>query len=171
MTRRTSPRPPSRDELRDVLVERVEADVEVDRVDEPARARPGATSSADSAEVIASGFSHTTWLPGGEDPPDLRVVELVGRGDVDDLDALVGEQLVEARVGLRQAELARPAARRAPATTSRRPCDADADAAQRLDVDGADEPAADDGGADVADASHAGQHLGRPERPSKRLDG
>ncbi len=41
---------------------------------------------------------------GGEDLPDLRVVEVVGRGDVDDLDAIVGEDVVEGAVRLRDAE-------------------------------------------------------------------
>ena len=87
MTNRTSPSPPSATALADVLVERVEADVEVDGVDEAAfggeldQLRP--TPSA----VIASGFSQTTCRPGGQDLLRLGDVEVVRRRDVDDVDA------------------------------------------------------------------------------------
>jgi hypothetical protein len=49
--------------------------------------------------------------------------------------------------------------------------DLDPEAPQGLDVDGADEAAADDGGADVADASHAEHPSGVNRLPCKRLDG
>jgi hypothetical protein len=66
---------------------------------------------------------------------------------MDDLDAVVGEELVEVRVGLRDAERlgARGAALRAAAQDA---VDLDADPAQGLDVDGPDEARADDGGSD-----------------------
>ena len=94
------------DERRDVLVERVEADVEVDRVDEAAR-----VGQRDELRGLRRGHRQRLLADDvaarGQDLPDLRVVELVGRGDVDDLDRVVREHFVQAGVGLRQAELRR----------------------------------------------------------------
>ena len=74
---------------------------------------------------------------------------------MDDLDEVVGQHLVDGAVGAGQAELG-GALRAMLRRHLHEPADRDAEPAQRLDVHGADEPAADDGGADVTDASHAG---------------
>ena len=141
------------DELADVLVERVEADVEVDRVDEAAPRgvldEPGRLSAA----VIASGFSQTTCLPAA------RIARACGTwrwfGEVTWTTSIVGvvEDGVEAGVGMADAERRCPrcaALRRA----AEHAADLDADAPELLDVDGADEPGPDDGGADVGDSAH-----------------
>ena len=141
------------DELAHVLVQRIEADVEVDRVDEAA---PG----GELDELCRIGRRHRQRLladdvpPGLEDLARLRHVEVVGRGDVDDLDRRVVEQGLERGVGAVDAE--RPGAllaafRRAAEDAA----DLHADPAQLLDVDGADEARADDGRADVGDPPHA----------------
>ena len=103
--------------------------------------------------VIASGFSHTTCLPAARICVDLRGVELVGAGDVDDVDRVVRAQLVEALVRVGHADRlgALLAARSGGA---QQPDDVDADPAQGLDVHGADEAAADDGRADVGAVRH-----------------
>ena len=85
---------PLADQLVDVLVERVEADVEVDRAD------PAAPCSqlhqlrrlgrSDGQRLLAD---HVP--PSCEDRFDLGVMERVGGGDVDDLHPLVTEQLFE----------------------------------------------------------------------------
>ena len=93
----------TRSNPREVLVERVEADVEVDRALTQRRAvGREATSSADSRRRHRQRLLAHDVPAGGEDLPDLRVVQLVGRGDVDDLDALVGQQLLEAAVCARR---------------------------------------------------------------------
>ena len=73
---------------------------------------------------------------------------------MDDLDARIGEQLVERGVGARRAEDVGPslATFRVAAQDSTH---LDADPAQSLDVHRADEAGADNGGADVGDPSHA----------------
>ena len=102
---------------------------------------------------MASGFSHTTWPAGGEDLADLRMVEVVRRGDVNDLDPAVIEEVGEGRIGLRHAD-ALGAAAAALWGRSEQSVHLHAQASQGLDVDGADEAAADDGGPDLARASH-----------------
>src|SRR5262245_43413042 len=80
-------------------------------------------------------------LPGLERRLRLRVVQVVRRRDVDDVDAVVLEQRLVALVRLRQARLLARA-------LGRRPDDArhvDTEAPQGLDVDDADEARSDDG--------------------------
>jgi hypothetical protein len=77
-----------------------------------------------------------------------RVVQAVGRGDVDRLDGVVGEHLLEARAGLRQAQ--RPG--RLPRLRLVHPQDAshgNPRAPQPFDVHGSDEAGADHSGGDV----------------------
>jgi hypothetical protein len=74
---------------------------------------------------------------------------------VDDLDAIVRQQLVKARVAAWKAELL-GARRCALGGGTENAVDLDAEAAQRLDVDGADEAAADHGRADLARTPHVG---------------
>ena len=70
---------------------------------------------------MASGFSHTTWRPAARICSDLRMVEVVRRGDVHDLDPLVGQQVGEAVVGLRHADAARALAAPRSGDEPRRP--------------------------------------------------
>ena len=108
----TSPRPPPATHLAGVLVQRIVADIEVDRVDEAGGGRRP-DQRADSSEVITRGFSHTTWLAGGEDGAGLGDVEIVGRGHMDDVDA--GSRAApssDGRHGRRRGP--RPAPRRVP---------------------------------------------------------
>ena len=141
------------DGLAHVLVERVEPDVEVDRVDEAARARasldePGRLRGGHRQRLLADDV-----LAGGEDRRRLRDVEVVRRGDVDDVDGRVGEDLVEGGVGVADAQGVGPggAALRGAAEDA---ADVDADPAELLDVDGPDESGADDGGTDVGEPAH-----------------
>ena len=144
------------DELVDVLVERVEADVEVDGVHLPAARR-----TLDQVGGLLGG--HGQWLLAHhvpirvEDASHLRVVEVVRRGDVDDLDAIVVEQLIEAAVAPVDAELARAlgGSLRAGGDDA---VHAHAEPTQGLDMHGPDEPAADDGGPDLARGLHARGH-------------
>src|SRR5450759_1125090 len=89
----------------------------------------------------------------GEDLLDLPMVELVRRRDVHDLYGVVREGLRQALVGARQPQLrgARGAQLR---RRLQQPDDPHADPAQRLDVDRADEAAANDRGPDVAEVPH-----------------
>jgi hypothetical protein len=69
---------------------------------------------------------------------------------MDHVDGRVGEQFVQGAVCLGDAQRVRadsPARRAAAQDTA----DLDPDAAQRFDVDGADEPRPDDGGTDIGD--------------------
>ena len=96
------------DHRRGVLVERIPADVEVDGVDEA-----GSRREVHELPRLGRGqrerlLAHHVAI-GGEDLLDLGVVQLVGRGDVDDLDCVVGEQFVQGCIGARQAQLFRTA--------------------------------------------------------------
>ena len=120
-----------------------------------------AASSTRSADSLGG---HGQWLlahdvaTGVEDEAHLGVMEVIRRGDVHDLDAVVAEQLLEAAVASRETELTR--ARGGPL---RARCEdavhVHAEATKGLDVHGPDEAAADDGGPDLARGPHA---LGRP---------
>ena len=92
-------------------------------------------------------------LAGREDRAALADVQVVGRGDVDDVDGGVGQQGVQDGVGLRDAERLGP--RRATLRgAAQHAANVDADPAQGLHVDRADESRPDDGGADVGDRFH-----------------
>jgi hypothetical protein len=92
-------------------------------------------------------------LAGGEDRRCLGDVEVVRRGDVNDVDRRVGEDVVQGpvgvtdtqRVGPRRAALRRAAEDAAHVNT---------DPAELLDVDGPDEAGPDDGGTDVGEPAH-----------------
>ena len=90
---------------------------------------------------------------GGEDRLRLGDVEIVRRGDVDDLDRRVLQEGLERRVGARHAQGV-GAGRAALGRAAEHAAHLDADAAQLLDVDGPDEARADDRGADVGDPPH-----------------
>ena len=129
----------ARDERAGLLALRVEADVEVRAVDEPASLGE-LEQLRRLLRVIASGFSQTTCLPASSACLRLRVVEMVRRRQMDDVDAIVGEHRLEAVVRLGQRHgplLAAPAPARADDTG-----DLDAEAAQCVDVDDADEAGA-----------------------------
>ena len=90
-------------------------------------------------------------LAGGQRLPALLEVEAVRRGEVDDADRGVGEQLLE---GWRRRGRVPRLAGGVAALLGRRAEDADdgpAEPAQGLDVDGADEAGADEGGASACD--------------------
>ena len=93
--------------LRDVLVERVEPDVEVHRVHE-ARRRGLRDERRRFLRRHRERLLADDVLPGAEDRRCLLVVELVGRRDMDDLDGVVGEDGLEAVVRLREAQLLGP---------------------------------------------------------------
>ena len=143
----------ARDDIVGVLVERVVADVEVGRVDQTGRGgrldQLARLRRRHRQRLLAHDVAARR-----EDRQGLRQVQVVRRGDVDDLDARVVEQVVERVVGARDAEDRGPcrATFRGAAEDA---VDPDADAPERLDVDGADEPRADDGRADVGDPPHA----------------
>src|SRR5947199_1524274 len=91
---------------------------------------------------------------GGQDGLRVRKVEMVRRCDVDDVHRIVGQERLEGRVGAGHTQLSgtRLAAfRRAPEHAA----NLDADPAQLLNVDGADEPGADHRGADARALAHA----------------
>ncbi len=136
----------ARDRLANVLVEGIEADVEVDGVD---LARP--LGLLDERRRLRCGHRQRLLaddvLAGGEDRRGLRDVEVVGRGDVDDAHGTVSEDLLERGVGVADAERIGPG-RAALARASEDAADVDPDPAELLDVDGPDESRADDGGAD-----------------------
>ncbi len=89
---------PGRDRVAGMLIERVAADVEVGRVDQAGPRRQG-----DQLGRLGRGHGQRLLAhdvpPGLQDRPGLGQVQVVGRGDVDDLDALVGQQLVQVGVG------------------------------------------------------------------------
>src|SRR5438094_8692393 len=91
---------------------------------------------------------------GGQDGLRVRKVEMVRRCDVDDVHRIVGQERLEGRVGAGHTQLSgtRLAAFwRAPEHAA----NLDADPAQLLNVDGADEPGADHRGADARALAHA----------------
>ncbi len=118
-------------------------------------ASASASSSAVSAAVIASGFSQTTCLPASSAARACGEVQLVGRGDVDDVDALVGEHRLEALVGLGQ-HGGLGLGPRALGRGADHPVHLHAEPAQRLDVHDADEPGADDRRAKLLERGHEG---------------
>src|SRR4029450_3671661 len=77
---------------------------------------------------------------------DLRIVEMVRRREMNDLQTLVAEQLLVALHDRPQKLRPRPLGRR-----SDHPHDLHAEPPQRFDVDGADEPRADDAGTQMPD--------------------
>ena len=144
------------DDLVGVLVERVVADVEVGGVDEAGR-------GGQLDQLARLGRGHRQRLladdvpAGREDGLRLGEVEIVGGGDVDDVDRLVAEEVVEGGVCARDAEAGRTSGA-ALGRAAEHAADLDADAAERLDVDGPDEARADDRGADVGDPCHEVAH-------------
>ena len=146
-----------------MLIERVEADVEVGRVDEAGLRRK-------RHELGRLGSGHCQWLLAHdvaacpEDRAGLADVEVVGRGDVDHVDAVVGKEVVQAHVGAGDAQGV-GADRTTLRGTSEDAADLHTDAPQRLDVDGPDEARADDRGSDISDPGHRyGGHLSRRSR-------
>ncbi len=101
---------------------------------------------------------------------DLRKVLAVGRRDVDHVDRVVAEQLVEVAIGAWNAEPGGPFGA-AFIARAKQTAHLDADAAQSLDMDGADEATADHGRANIAQGSLAGRRESRPngKRRSKRF--
>ena len=137
---------PLGDRLAQVLVEGIETDVEVDRADQ-------ARGGGETNQIGRLGCGHGQRLLAhdmtsrGEDLSGLRHVQVVRRRDVHDLHALVGQERLERRVGLPDAEGGRAlgATLRAAAEDA---ANVDPDATERLDMDRPDEAGADDGGAD-----------------------
>ena len=62
------------------------------------------TISLDCAALSANGFSHSTCLPARSAAIVISQWLAVGRGDVDDVDVGIGEQVVVGAVGARDAE-------------------------------------------------------------------
>ena len=120
--------------------------------------RPLAVACATSAAGLGRGQGERLLADdvpaAGQDPLGLRDVEVVRRRDVDDLDRGIVQQLVERRVGARDAERVGP---EAPSLgrAAEHAANLDTDPAQRLDVHRPDEARADDGRADVGDPPHA----------------
>ena len=124
--------------------ERVEADVVVRAVDEPALLgepeQLAGLRGGQRQRLLADDV-----LAGREHGLHLRVVEVVRRRQVDDADAVVVQHRLEALVRLRQAGFWRARGRRADDARH-----VDTEASERLDVDDADEPGPDDGRSDHA---------------------
>src|SRR5262245_37198824 len=81
-------------------------------------------------------------------------MEVVRGGDVDDLDAVVGQEVVKGRVGMSDAEGVGPC-RATFRGTAQHAAHVHADPPQSLHVDGPDEPGPDDGGTDIGDGHPA----------------
>ena len=143
------------DDLVGVLVERVEADVEVDRVDEAGSASraTAARPSLPRSSPAASRRRRACRSRGS--PRPARTWRSLGEVTWTTSTRRVREELVERRVrrGHVQGAGARRATLRAAAEDA---AHVDADPAQRLDVDGPDEPGADDGGTDVGELAVPG---------------
>ena len=106
-------------------------------------------------------------LAGAKGGPRVLVVQMIGRGDVHDIDARVVEHRLEAAIGLGQANLCRP--RGGPlARGSDHAMHLHAQTAQRFDVDGADKPGPHHSRPDFGERPHRYQF--RFELPS-RADG
>jgi hypothetical protein len=136
-----------------VLMERVEPDVEVHGIDEAAR--PGLV---DQPRGLGRGHRERLLaddvLACGEDRRRLRDMEVVRRGDVDDVDRVVREDLVQAGIAVANVQgvgSGGGAFRRAAEDAAH----VDPDAAELLDVDGPDEAGADDRGADVREPAQS----------------
>ena len=146
----------SRHDLVGMLVQRVEADVEVHRVHHAAgRGKPrelAGLRSGHCQRLLADDV-----LAGRDDRLCLGDVEIVGRRHVDDVDRGIVEQRLEGRICVRHAERRRPrlaALRRAAEDAAH----LDADTPQGFDMNRADEARPDDGGADVGDVAHGRSH-------------
>src|SRR5437867_12838157 len=87
------------------------------------------------------------------------MVEVVGRGDVDDVDPLIVEHRLKALVGGRKPELAR-SRRRSVVRGADDAVDLDAKPAQSLHVDDPDEAGAGDRGPDPAESPHSTSFAG-----------
>src|SRR6266702_5700719 len=89
-------------------------------------------------------------LPGGQGRGRLREVQVIWRGDVDDVDARISQHCLDALVGRRQVQCS--GARRGPRMAgSDDPVNLHTQAAQGLDVHYADETGPDDRRSDFAD--------------------
>jgi hypothetical protein len=111
------------------------------------------TRRADSGRGHGQRLLAHDVLAGLERGQRLFDVEVVGRRHVDDVDRVVCEEIRQGRVGQSNTEGIRPLA----TATGRRAEDAahvDADPAQGLDMNRADEAGPDDRGADVREAGH-----------------
>ncbi len=145
-----------RDHLARMLVQRVEADVEVHRVDHAAgRGKPrelAGLRSGHRQRLLADDV-----FAGRDDRLRLGDMEVVGRRHVNDVDGGIVEQRLKRGIRVGHAEGRRPrlAALRCAA---KHPADPDTDPAQGLDMNGADEARPDDGGADAGDVAHGRSH-------------
>ena len=130
---------------RGLLDLRVEADVEVHGVHEPGalgeRHELGGLARVHAERLLADDV-----LAGLQHRLDLRVVEVVGRREVDDVHARVREHRLEAVVGLGEPGLGPCALRR----RSHHADDLDAEAPQRVDVHDSDEAGAHHRGTQIA---------------------
>ena len=140
--------PPGADARSGLPDHRVEADVEVRAVHEPARLR-------EPEQLARLGRRHgerllaDDVLAGGERLLDLRVMQAVRRRQVDDVDRLVPEQRFVAVVDRRDRLRGRSLRRRADDAGDR-----DAEPPQSVDVDDADEAGAHDTGPEIRDVRH-----------------
>ena len=94
MTSRGSPISPGGDHRRRLVAQRIEADVEADRVHQPGP-RPRVDQVGGLGGVERQGLLADDVLAGGERGPDLFGVDVVGAGDVDDVDLGVGREGLE----------------------------------------------------------------------------
>ena len=145
-----------RHHLAGMLVQRVEADVEVHGVDHAAgRGEPrelAGLRSGHCQRLLADDV-----LAGRNDRLRLGDVEIVRRRHVNDVDGGIVEERLERRIRLRHAEgrCARLTALRRAAEDA---ANLDADPAQGFDMNRADEPCSDYRGADVGDVAHGRSH-------------
>ena len=130
-----------------LLHQRVEADVEVRAMHETALIGECGQllrlGRGDRKRLLADDV-----LPGGEDRLHLRVVKIVRRREMDDIDAVVRQERVEIR-----AHRPQPLGFGSPRTRPDHAHHLDAETPERVDVDGGDEACADDAGAKLLDAA------------------
>lgn len=143
------------DQFVGMLVERVIADVEVRGVDHAAIGR-----ELDQCRRLAGRHRQRLLADevpaGGQDLRRLDDVEIVRRGDVDDIDGRIGQQVIERRIRARHTERLCPGSATFRCAAEHAP-NRDADPSEGLDMDRPDKSGPDDGRADLGQPV-AGSH-------------
>ena len=149
MTNRGSPTDPDATMARCLMAQGVEADVEAHGIDETAAIGSG-DEVGGCCRVEREGLLADHVLPGFEGRPHLWRMEVVGRGDVHDIDRRIGEQRREVVVDPRQVGRFGLRCREPLSARSDDTDDVDAEPTQRLHVGNANEADSDDSCLDVS---------------------